>query len=229
MDAMVTKLGKTRVRSDQVAGSKRLDNTGNILDAAKRLFLAKGFGGVNLDRVAQAANVSRQTLYNRFGSKEAIFRAMVERHWSIFDDQELFSSLSGSQLAEPGEILRRFARTTLRFISEREQVAFTRLVIAEARHLPWIAEDFYRLGKEPLLEAFAACLKRLSHEKKLKCPHPEIAARQFFGLINEFTVWPKVMAIGSAALKIPSDDVVIDEAIKMFLSRYGVLVKPSKA
>jgi TetR/AcrR family transcriptional regulator, regulator of autoinduction and epiphytic fitness len=34
-------------------------------------------------------------------------------------------------------------------------------------------------------------------------------------------IWPKVMAIGDALSELPANDVVIDEAIAMFLSRYG--------
>lgn len=35
-----------------------------ILLAAKRLFLEAGFEGVNLERVGEAAGVTRQTVYN---------------------------------------------------------------------------------------------------------------------------------------------------------------------
>jgi hypothetical protein len=28
------------------------------------------------------------------------------------------------------------------------------------------------------------------------CPHPELAAHQFMGLVQEFAVWPRLMAIG---------------------------------
>lgn len=197
-------------------------NVDSILNAAKCLFLADGYDAVNLDRIAQASGVSRQTLYNRFGSKEALFRAMVERHWSIFDNKELFSYSSLPAPKDAAEILRRFANTMLKFLAEREQIAFTRLVIAESRHLPWIAEEFYRLGKEPILDAFCDCLKRLTAAGLLDCSHPEIASRQFLGLIQEFIVWPHVMAIGSAVKKLPSNKIVIEEAIKMFLIRYGI-------
>ncbi|MFD0455557.1 TetR/AcrR family transcriptional regulator [Streptomyces violaceoruber] len=55
-----------------------------ILAAAKELFLADRYDGVNLERIAARAGVSRQTVYNRFGSKETVFREMVRHHWSAF-------------------------------------------------------------------------------------------------------------------------------------------------
>jgi TetR/AcrR family transcriptional regulator, regulator of autoinduction and epiphytic fitness len=59
-------------------------------------------------------------------------------------------------------------------------------------------------------------------DQQLACPNPELAAHQFLGLIQEFIIWPKVMAIGPAVLDMPPDKVVIEEAIRMFLGRYAV-------
>lgn len=50
-----------------------------ILDAANALLLARGYRGVGLAEVASSAGVSRQTLYDQFGSKSGLLRAMVTR------------------------------------------------------------------------------------------------------------------------------------------------------
>lgn len=50
-----------------------------ILDAANRLMLEAGYHGVGLDAVAEAAGVSRQTVYDRFGSKSGLLTAMITR------------------------------------------------------------------------------------------------------------------------------------------------------
>lgn len=39
-------------------------------------------------------------------------------------------------------------------------------------------------------------------------------------MIQEFAIWPPVMAIGPAAKVLPPPDLVIDEAVLTFLSRY---------
>jgi TetR/AcrR family transcriptional regulator, regulator of autoinduction and epiphytic fitness len=200
-----------------------------ILVGAKRLFLAEGYDGVNLERIAEAAGVSRQTVYNQFGSKEAVFRSMIEFHWASINKDEIFSDLPKipdppkTRVPEnPKAILKRFADAILRFVSNTDQIAFTRLVISESRRLPWIGQEFYRLGKQPLLRAFVRCIERMIEDRQLTCPDPELAAHQFLGLIQEFIIWPKVMAIGPAVLDMPPDKVVIEEAIRMFLGRYAV-------
>lgn len=194
-----------------------------ILGAARVLFLAAGFDGVNLDQVAERAGVSRQTVYNRFGGKEALFRAMVRRHWGgmLSWADMVRSSLGNLTFDDPAAKLASIAGAIWRFAHEEDQIAFTRLVVAESRVRPWIGEEFYRFGKEPSLRALTDVLGVMHAQGALDCPRPDIAAQQFIGLIQEFAIWPHVMAIGPASEALPDRETVIAEAVATFLCRYG--------
>jgi len=54
-----------------------------ILEQARRMFTALGFTGTSMDELADAAGVSKATIYNHFDSKERLFetvlRALVEQ------------------------------------------------------------------------------------------------------------------------------------------------------
>jgi TetR/AcrR family transcriptional regulator of autoinduction and epiphytic fitness len=192
-----------------------------ILAAARALFLEAGYDGANLDQVARRAGVARQTVYNRFGSKEAMFRAMVEDHWRRFNRAEALDDLgSNVRAGDLRAALDRIARALLAFLDGSDQIAFTRLVIAESRRLPWVAEAFHRLGKGPAVESFAEKLGLLQAAGVIACPDTRLAARQFIGLIQEFVLWPQVMATGEA--QAPDREKVVAEAIEMFVARYGV-------
>lgn len=52
---------------------------GDILDAAERCFYAAGIAATGVDRLADEAGVSKRTLYNHFGSKEAVLVAYLRR------------------------------------------------------------------------------------------------------------------------------------------------------
>jgi AcrR family transcriptional regulator len=201
----------------------RARSRSKVLSAAKALFLEDGYDGVNLDRIATRAGVARQTVYNRFGSKEAVFRAVMEHHWASLDFWPLPSQLERAlQIGgDPAEFLRQFSHALLAFIEETDQIAFTRLTIAESGRVPWIAEEFHRLGKAPLLRMLTACVERMSQAGTLSCRSPGMAAQQFLGLIQEFVVWPDVMAVSPCHLTVPPTEIVIEEAIFTFLSRYG--------
>jgi AcrR family transcriptional regulator len=63
------------------ATERRLPASRRLLDAASELFYANGVQSVGIDRVIERAGVARATLYNTFGSKEALVRAYLEeRH-----------------------------------------------------------------------------------------------------------------------------------------------------
>ncbi|MFJ7125066.1 TetR family transcriptional regulator [Streptomyces sp. NPDC098101] len=55
-----------------------------VLDAAYRLVAAEGWSGLRMTSIARAAGISRQTLYNEFGAKEAIGNALVQRELEGF-------------------------------------------------------------------------------------------------------------------------------------------------
>lgn len=54
-----------------------------ILDAAHHLFRAEGFRGASMERIAEAAGVSKATLYGYFADKEAVFEGVA----AAFADQ----------------------------------------------------------------------------------------------------------------------------------------------
>lgn len=50
-----------------------------ILDAAITVFRRQGFRRSSIEQAAEAAGLTRQALYHHFKSKEALFRAVIER------------------------------------------------------------------------------------------------------------------------------------------------------
>lgn len=50
-----------------------------ILDAATDVFRRHGFRRSSIEQAAEAAGLTRQALYHHFKSKEALFRAVIER------------------------------------------------------------------------------------------------------------------------------------------------------
>jgi AcrR family transcriptional regulator len=57
----------------------RLATHQRILDAAYTLFYRNGFARVNVDEIAQAANVTKRTLYDHFRSKDELLAEVLQR------------------------------------------------------------------------------------------------------------------------------------------------------
>ncbi|MFC5924932.1 TetR family transcriptional regulator [Micromonospora vulcania] len=64
------------------SNTTRLRN--GIVDAARALTVATGWDGVRMGAVASAAGVSRQTVYNEFGSKAGLAEALARREVDQF-------------------------------------------------------------------------------------------------------------------------------------------------
>lgn len=50
-----------------------------VLDAARRVFLARGYSGASLEAIAEEAGFSRGVVYSQFGSKADMFLALLDR------------------------------------------------------------------------------------------------------------------------------------------------------
>ena len=64
--------------SNPVVGSKGVRTRQRVLSEALLLFGERGFYGTQVDEIADAAETSRATLYQYFGSKEEIFTELLE-------------------------------------------------------------------------------------------------------------------------------------------------------
>ncbi len=49
-----------------------------IIEAARQLFIERGYSGATIEAIAQAADVATETVYAAFGSKRAILSRLVE-------------------------------------------------------------------------------------------------------------------------------------------------------
>ena len=184
-----------------------------IVEAAERLFLERGFGSVSMDDLAVAAGVARRTLYNQFSSKEEIFREMLLRVSGQLEDA--FPSGVETQ-GDVEDVLRLVARMVLGLHRQPEYLGFLRMVVADSRQFPWIAEEFATV-MDPQTERLVRYLAHLTALGILNCRNPMLAAHQFMGMLNELSLWPWMM--GREGLPISAEDAV-EETIRMFLQHY---------
>jgi TetR/AcrR family transcriptional regulator of autoinduction and epiphytic fitness len=199
--------------NEVLAKARRGGSREAIVNAAQHLFLERGFGAVSMDDLASAAGVARRTLYNQFASKEEIFREMLLRVSGQLEDA-LPPGIETQGDVE--NVLRLIAQAILELHKHPEYLGFLRMVAADSRQFPWIAEAFAAV-MDPQTERFTRYLAHLTAMGILDCSNPTLAAHQFMGVLNEFSLWPWML--GRAGLSVPAEEVV-EETIRMFLQRY---------
>ncbi|MGF6175016.1 TetR/AcrR family transcriptional regulator [Ensifer sp. 4252] len=196
------------------AGPKRHSGSREaIIEAAGRLFLERGFGSVSMDELAKASGVARRTLYNQFETKEDIFREMLLR---VSGKLEKAFPPGIEPHGDVEDVLRVIARTILELHKQPEYCGFLRMVVADSRQFPWIAEEFAAV-MEPQTARLVEYLAHQTALDILDCGKPVLAAHQFMGMLNEISLWPWM--IGRESIPFEAEDVV-DETIRTFLQRY---------
>jgi len=71
----------SQVRDEQARRTRRA-----IVTAAHDLFLAQGYAATTIDGIAEAAHVSRRTVFNSVGGKVALLKLALD--WAIVGDDE---------------------------------------------------------------------------------------------------------------------------------------------
>jgi AcrR family transcriptional regulator len=186
-----------------------------ILDGARRTFLAQGFDAASMNEIARAAGVSKGTLYVYFKSKEELFEAIVEAQCREQGEQ-IFTLDSETDIESE---LKRLGREFSRFMVRPGGVSELRTVIAIADRMPELGTKFYLAGpalgtrrlREYLEERVAA---------GVLVPHDcEVAAAQLIDACVSTTFKPMLFNHAGP----PSEERighVVDMAVDAFLAAY---------
>tara|TARA_R110002167_G_scaffold152965_1_gene347070 strand:+ start:921 stop:1520 length:600 start_codon:yes stop_codon:yes gene_type:complete len=145
-----------------------------ILDAATELFAEKG-AAATVDEIARRAGVSKQTVYNRFGSKLDVGRALAARR----SDAVTAPLRAGG---DPQTVLTALATSLLEKIIHGEAGAALRGLALMSPEAPDIAEAIYDSGPGESLRRLSAWLSEQDRLGLLRVPDPDHAAEMFSGM-----------------------------------------------
>lgn len=148
-----------------------------LREAAEKVFLRDGYAAARMDDVAHLAGMSKRTLYQHFPSKADLFAAVMEDCLCPF-------ALDGALDSEPdlAAALHSMLVALLRHLFEPRQVAIFRLIIAEVKRSPELADAFHQAGPGKGASALERRLAREMAEGRLALADPCEAARMLFGM-----------------------------------------------
>lgn len=197
-------------------GPRGLARRQAILTAARRLFIAKGFEKTTLSDIIAEAGGSRATLYEHFGDKEGLFRAIMEE-----DNAMILSGLAPAEtddrVVTPEAGLTAFALHLVTALLNEETTGTVRILISEGDRIPDIAEAFFRIGPENAIRRLAEYLKRLSDSGVLRIEDPAAAAQAFLGMVTGNLLIRRLI-LPESAPGIPDLDRYVRQAVRLFLN-----------
>ncbi len=191
-----------RLKEGETDRSNSAEKMEKILQGAMQEFLAHGYASTSMDRVAEAAGVSKATVYSHFQDKKGLFKALIEKLAS-----KRFYSILGSQplKGEPYVVLRRLAATALdQMLNDQEYQSFERLLMGESARFPELAQVFIYSIAKPAIETIT---KYLVAHPELKIPDPEATARILIGSLVHFVITQEIMH-GKEIIPMESDRLI---------------------
>lgn len=152
-----------------------------IVKAATRLFLTNNYRGVSMDKIAQAAPVSKATLYNHFDSKNALLAAVVKNLCSALL-QTMTQTLSIKD--DVTQTLKKIAAAFIELLYSPDGLAMYRLVISESHEFPELGQMVYDSGARIAIAQLEAYLQQLHDDKSLPISNSRYSADAFFSLFK---------------------------------------------
>jgi AcrR family transcriptional regulator len=80
----------------------------DLVETARRAFLARGFNGASLDEIAEAAGYSKGAVYSNFAGKAELFLAVLDAHFERRGRSYAEIALDGDDVEESYRAVARF-------------------------------------------------------------------------------------------------------------------------
>ena len=189
-----------------------------ILDAAKRLFLQKGYDGSSMDAIAAEAGVSKLTVYSHFTDKETLFAAAVKSKCEEQLPQPFFEPTSSTSIRST---LLNIGRGFHGLVNSSESIELHRVMVAQANVNPKLSQLFMDAGPQRVMREMERLLLQADQNGQLQVSDPVRAAGHFFCMIkgkNNFR-----LLLGCSPDLADEDEIEahVQDVVEMFLRAYS--------
>jgi TetR/AcrR family transcriptional repressor of mexJK operon len=186
-----------------------------ILEAAVDVWAERGLQAP-VDEIARRAGVSKQTIYNHYGSKAELVRVLARRRV-----REITAALEAPEAMEdPHTALAGYARVLLDVLLQPKGLSLFRMCMLGADMMPDISRAMYEAGPRSSRRRLAQFLEAETRAGRLACPDPMEAA-EFFGGMVVSTRQTALMLGVPQALTVADMDRIAREAASRFLRAYA--------
>lgn len=199
----------------RIAGQIDVSKNEAILDAAIDVMSEQGLGAP-LAEIARRACVSKQTIYNHYGSKAELARAMSERR--AHEVSEILDAPGA--IENPAESLAGYARVLIRAVLNPRGMAVYKMAMAASSTMPDVARAVYEAGPRANRLRLAEFLRVETEAGRLRTPDPLQAAEFFAGMVVGRYQTPSLLGV-SISLTDEEIEQVAHEAAARFMRAYA--------
>lgn len=200
----------------RVAGQIDIYKNEAILDAAVEVFAERGLGAP-LEDIARRAGVSKQTIYNHYGSKADLMRAVTTRR---VDAITAPLQLPGA-IDDPEEALAALARSLLAGLVNERALSMTRVMLHRSSELGDMTKAFWESGPLASRAILAEFLAKETEAGRLSVDNPHEAAGYFTGMVLGAHQLGALLGVDTGLTE-PAIERAARRAAARFIRAYGV-------
>ncbi len=186
-----------------------------ILAAATSGFRDEGYETTSMDRIAELAGVSKRTVYNHFGSKEALFREVVEQ---LVDEAKALKRVPWDPDRPLEDQLRDFVAAKTAIATDPAWSGLLRVVLGVVIRHPELAEET-TLRAADGEDALVKWLEAARDAGRLHVVSPILAANVFWSMVTGALFWPTVFGMPMTDAE---RELITREMIATFLSHHAL-------
>jgi len=184
-----------------------------ILEAANREFMARGFAGASMDRIATAAGTTKQTVYRLYPAKERLFRAVIDK--AIADGIGQLADFHRDE-RDPEMVLREVALHMRQAAISSKVKGLRRVVMDVGDTDPHLQQELIEIINQATTAAqLGRYFQELDKRGVLRIPRPMTAAFDFGLLVSSLAE-----LVGMQGSDFSEAD-RIDDVIGLFLRGYA--------
>lgn len=197
-------------------GRPRSFDRDQALDAAMRVFWAKGFGGTSMADLTAAMGIASPSLYAAFGSKEALYQEAVDHYDALYGDA-YWGTLAG-----PGT-----ARDQIETVLRKAVAAFTAgdrpagcmimMGCSQSNDLSPAVADSLRCKQTGAVDGMEARLRRAVEEGELPAGIDSRAIADFYAAVHRGLSVTVRTGVGAE---------VLDSIVTSAMAAWGPLTTP---
>lgn len=195
---------------------KDLEKRKKILEAAKALFLERGYHGSSMNHIAKEAGVTKLTVYNHFQDKDHLFTCAIAETCEESINAQPMNLTPQSNF---DAVLHQVCLLTLKIVQLPEAIKLEHLLVELSAEQNSLATTFYNASHQRLFSLWVDFFQQAIHLKFIKDDQPEKQAI----LILSLLLGQRYHEILLGVRELPSDTenkTIITEAIELFLLKY---------
>ncbi|MBR0798079.1 TetR/AcrR family transcriptional regulator [Bradyrhizobium jicamae] len=217
--AKAAKRGVVKSRGGRPTRDAAIERDQRLIEVATSLFLERGFDATSIEAVAEAARVSKPTVYAQYGDKRGLFTAVLRREIARWLAP---LAAAGAEMPVDGvsdcsveQRLIKLGRQLLTLNCTDDSIAFSRILTAQAINFPEVARLAVDEGWSKAVSTTAEFFDHLVAVGALDLEDTTIAAETFLNMVVGHT---HRMATFGIPIDMKTAEKRMEVSIRLFLA-----------